>query len=149
MKHPNEKSRSVHSRCTPDQGHCKRIFFKSERYCKLGQLTQSAVHEEGYIKFDARWEQTPPLVGVYPKELLDWRNRLFVHGLIGMLPDGIGYGNVSERLRGDTFLITGSARLSARTDPLLGSTRQLRGKSPSTLKHLESRALDWVGYLLR
>ncbi len=75
----------------------------------MGQLTQSAVHEEGYIKFDARWEQTPPLVGVYPKELLDWRNRLFVHGLIGMLPDGIGYGNVSERLRGDTFLITGSA----------------------------------------
>jgi ribulose-5-phosphate 4-epimerase/fuculose-1-phosphate aldolase len=37
------------------------------------------------------------------------RSRLYELGLIGMYPDGIGFGNISVRTEGCTFVITGSA----------------------------------------
>ena len=42
-------------------------------------------------------------------ELNQLRTELFDLGLIGVYPDGVGYGNLSIRTAGDQFLITGSA----------------------------------------
>lgn len=67
------------------------------------------MQDEGYIKFQAHWEQTPPLSDQHPEDLLLWRQRLYDLSLVGSLPDGIGYGNLSERIDDEVFLITGSA----------------------------------------
>jgi len=65
---------------------------------------------EGYIKFQCKWEQEEIQI---PEELfrtLKWsRSQLYELGLIGMYPDGIGFGNISVRADGCTFVITGSA----------------------------------------
>lgn len=66
---------------------------------------------EGYIKFNCIWERMDLLI---PEELfLDLekeRFRLYELRLIGMNPEGIGFGNISVR-SGDqkSFIITGSA----------------------------------------
>lgn len=65
--------------------------------------------EEGYIKFDLKFNKTDPIID--DKELNavnEWRTKLFSLGLIGMYPDGIGFGNISFR-KEDAFIITGSA----------------------------------------
>lgn len=67
------------------------------------------MNDEGYIKFHAQWEKTPPIAYVKVESLLEWRQRLYVESLVGALPDGIGYGNLSERYCGQQFVITGSA----------------------------------------
>ena len=65
---------------------------------------------EGYIKFEAEWEKSPPVPLKFFKRLNIWRRKLYDLGLIGMYPNGIGYGNISERFdRKGSFLITGSA----------------------------------------
>jgi len=66
---------------------------------------------EGYIKFNCEWEQKeiriPELVF---QTLEEQRTRLFELGLIGMYPDGIGFGNISVKSQtDDSFFITGSA----------------------------------------
>jgi len=65
---------------------------------------------EGYIKFQCNWEQKEIQI---PEDLFlslgKERSRLYELGLIGMYPDGIGFGNISVRTEGRYFLITGSA----------------------------------------
>ena len=65
---------------------------------------------EGYIKFQCNWEKQKILI---PEELFlqleTERTILYTIGLIGMYPDGIGFGNISVRLNGGAFIITGSA----------------------------------------
>ena len=65
---------------------------------------------EGYIKFQCNWEQKEILI---PEEVFlrleKERSKLYKLGLIGMYPNGIGYGNISVRLNGRAFIITGSA----------------------------------------
>ena len=65
---------------------------------------------EGYIKFQCNWEnekiQVPEQVFL---SLDEERSILYKLGLIGMYPDGIGFGNISVRAEGSSFLITGSA----------------------------------------
>ncbi len=66
--------------------------------------------DEGYIKFQAQWTQTPPLPEDTVREINRWRQFIYALGFIGAYPDGIGFGNISMRL--DTaghFLISGSA----------------------------------------
>ncbi len=65
--------------------------------------------DEGYIKFNCRWVEAPPLSGERLATINHWRDKLYALGLIGVYPDGIGYGNISMRFRGNTFVITGSA----------------------------------------
>ena len=65
---------------------------------------------EGYIKFQCNWtkeeiEVSDDLFSVMGKERL----RLYELGLIGMYPDGIGFGNLSVRTERHSFVITGSA----------------------------------------
>lgn len=66
--------------------------------------------DEGYIKFQADWQKAVPL----PKEKLTninhWRDVMYQHQLIGAYPDGIGYGNISQRYStDDQLIISGSA----------------------------------------
>lgn len=62
--------------------------------------------EKGYIQYECEWEDAaPPFV---PPELIAWRDRLHSLGLIGVYPDGIGFGNISVRT-GESFLISGTA----------------------------------------
>ena len=64
--------------------------------------------DEGYIKFDCQWEKTAPLEDHFLKNLQLWRKKLYDLKLIGAYENGIGYGNISERLEGNKFIITGS-----------------------------------------
>lgn len=67
-----------------------------------------SIYEEGYIKYNAVWEKTETLVEVN-NELISYRNKLYDIGLIGVLPDGIGFGNISQRLvNATTFIISGT-----------------------------------------
>ncbi|NLB65807.1 MAG: class II aldolase/adducin family protein [Lentisphaerae bacterium] len=64
---------------------------------------------EGYIKFTCRHEPAPPPRHPWLPQLCRIRDELRNWQLIGLLPDGIGYGNISARI-GDTsrFVITAS-----------------------------------------
>jgi len=68
------------------------------------------VSDEGYIKFICRHDLAPPPEHPELAELMLLRDELFSLGLIGVLPDGIGYGNISLRGRANTeFIISASA----------------------------------------
>lgn len=65
--------------------------------------------DEGYIKFSLQLEDAdPPQMNSLLTELNEVRTRLFDMKLVGILPEGIGYGNVSVK-KGETFIISGSA----------------------------------------
>ena len=64
--------------------------------------------DEGYIKFNVDWKKTKVLHFSKIKKLNDWRQKLYKVGLVGVYPDGIGFGNISQRVDGDDFIITGS-----------------------------------------
>ena len=61
------------------------------------------------IKFNCRWLDEKPLDYRLLKDLNVWRSRLYKAGLIGVYPDGIGYGNMSIRFQRSKFIITGTA----------------------------------------
>lgn len=75
------------------------------------------MHNEGYIKFDLQWDKKSVDFPEYLlSELNDFRTRLFDLGLIGMYPDGIGFGNISTRFGNtDQFIISGTATGQLRT----------------------------------
>lgn len=65
--------------------------------------------DEGYIKFNSqRRDGTVPRPAAL-EELNRSRTALFDLGLIGVLPDGIGFGNLSVRTNELQFLVTASA----------------------------------------
>ncbi|MDB5308688.1 MAG: class aldolase/adducin family protein [Gemmataceae bacterium] len=66
--------------------------------------------ENGYIQFRCDWEPADPPAGAVVAALIAWRDRLYQLGLIGVYPDGIGFGNISARgSTGATFVISGTA----------------------------------------
>lgn len=65
--------------------------------------------EKGYIKFNCHWIKSSPLNEETIYELNQWREKLFKLGLIGAYSTGIGYGNLSIRLKNNAFLITGTS----------------------------------------
>ena len=72
----------------------------------LGQI------DEGYIKYRAEHTAAEPLLLVEPqviKELLEARDYLHKLRFIGVYPNGIGFGNVSVRMKENQFIISGSA----------------------------------------
>jgi len=70
----------------------------------------SKIIDEGYIKFQANWEKTAPFAATYFQNLQHWRDQMYQHQLIGAYPNGIGFGNISERiLDSQQFYISGSA----------------------------------------
>jgi hypothetical protein len=64
---------------------------------------------EGYVKYTADHKTAPAVEPPRWKELNEARTGLYDLGLIGALPNGVGFGNVSIRVRGDEFLISGTA----------------------------------------
>lgn len=75
--------------------------------------------EEGYIKFRAEWHRKPAFPAEQIAALNQWRDRLYGLGLLGAYPNGIGFGNISQRWNAEGhFIISGSttgnfAQLSA------------------------------------
>lgn len=66
---------------------------------------------EGYIKYKCNWQQAEIIIPDKQFETLTKARRQLYHlGLIGVYPDGIGFGNISVRENeGNSFIITGSA----------------------------------------
>ncbi len=67
--------------------------------------------QDGVIKFELRYTRTAPLVFAPLRALNAWRTLLHRLGLIGQDPTrygGVGFGNVSQRLTGQQFAITGT-----------------------------------------
>ncbi len=76
---------------------------------------KNVMHTEGYIKYRAQRVE-----GAIPDHagfdaLNRCRTELFDLKLLGMYPDGIGYGNVSLRVKESQFIISGSATGGVRT----------------------------------
>lgn len=67
------------------------------------------LNETGSIKFQCNWIQAEPVDEKTITEINRWRNILFNHKLIGVYPNGIGYGNISIRLTEKEFLISGTS----------------------------------------
>ncbi|HEY4787030.1 MAG TPA: class II aldolase/adducin family protein [Bacteroidales bacterium] len=65
--------------------------------------------ETGSIKYECIWERTDPFDIPQLNELDFCRTMLYKKGLIGAYTNGIGYGNISIRLEGNLFLITGTS----------------------------------------
>ena len=69
----------------------------------------STHRDEGYIKFSFAHEAAAAPAHPRLHELMRIRDDLHEWELIGVLPDGIGYGNISARIDGtNRFIITGS-----------------------------------------
>jgi hypothetical protein len=66
-------------------------------------------NSEGYVKYHARHTEEPAFSHPLWERLNAARTRLHDLGLVGVLPDGTGYGNVSVRICGDEFLISGTS----------------------------------------
>lgn len=65
--------------------------------------------DDGYIKFTYAHEAAPAPMHPRLHDLMRIRDDLHEWELIGVLPDGIGYGNISTRIAGgERFIITGS-----------------------------------------
>lgn len=65
--------------------------------------------EKGYVQFHCRWERAAPPGGPAVEALRGWRDRLYRAGLVGVYPDGIGFGNLSCRPgEGGAFLVSGT-----------------------------------------
>ncbi|MCG3210127.1 MAG: hypothetical protein FOGNACKC_03756 [Anaerolineae bacterium] len=66
---------------------------------------------EGVIKFQLDFTPAPALPAAELAELNAWRKIMFQLDLIGQQPDryaGYGFGNISRRLRGERFVISGT-----------------------------------------
>ena len=65
--------------------------------------------DEGYIKFKANWTKTTPIEADKIANLNHWRQEMYRLNLIGAYENGIGFGNISERIKsGNQFYISGS-----------------------------------------
>lgn len=65
--------------------------------------------DEGYIKFRADWQKGAAFPPNKLADLNQWRDRLYSLGLLGAYPDGIGFGNISQRWNDlGQFIISGS-----------------------------------------
>jgi ribulose-5-phosphate 4-epimerase/fuculose-1-phosphate aldolase len=65
--------------------------------------------DEGYIKFSADWTKAAAFPDAEIAELNDFRQMLYRMGLIGAYNNGIGFGNISRRVKNKgLFYISGS-----------------------------------------
>lgn len=64
--------------------------------------------DEGYVKFNCQWDRCDLLDQIAIDELIHWRNRLYDLGFIGAYPDGVGFGNISQRIDERRFIISGT-----------------------------------------
>jgi len=72
-------------------------------------LTSDQQSGEGYVKYTAIYTKAPAIKTPHWAELNNARTKLFSFGLLGVNPQGVSFGNVSMRFKGDEFLISGTA----------------------------------------
>ena len=72
-------------------------------------MKENDIMDEGYIKFDCRWTEGPSFPNDVIKNINKCRQALYQLKLIGAYSNGIGFGNLSQRIKDNTFLISGSA----------------------------------------
>ena len=100
--------------------------------------------EEGYIKYQAFWLPAPAFDPIATNALIDCRQLMVSFDLIGAYPDGIGFGNLSQRNgHSNSFLISGSATgsiplLSASHFSLVLKTDPVQNKLWCTGPHIAS-----------
>ncbi len=63
---------------------------------------------EGYIKFDYKFIDSLSPTYEIIEDVNGLRTALWDRGLLGILPDGISFGNISKRVSESTFVISGS-----------------------------------------
>ena len=63
--------------------------------------------DEGYIKYQCYWKKQASVSSTEIVELNLWRQQLYKLGLIGVYPNGIGFGNLSIR-NNNTIIISGT-----------------------------------------
>lgn len=87
------------------------IRISRPKLLRMGQLvfyTQVMI-DEGVIKYNCNWIETEALAEEVLPDLMEWRDRLYSLGLIGVYENGIGFGNISIRLgKSPQFIITGT-----------------------------------------
>ena len=66
---------------------------------------------DGVVKFNCYWNQSGPVISDEQYELINyWREILYNMDLIGAYENGVGFGNISMRIKGgNQFVISGSA----------------------------------------
>jgi ribulose-5-phosphate 4-epimerase/fuculose-1-phosphate aldolase len=65
--------------------------------------------DEGYIKYSCHWIKEKPINSQNLIQINLWRNRLYQLGLIGEYENGVGFGNLSIRVKNSIeFIITGT-----------------------------------------
>lgn len=66
--------------------------------------------DEGYIKFQLEWQKAPGLLPSETEEIIEYRQKCFHAGFIGVYKDsGIGFGNISQRHgKNNSFIISGT-----------------------------------------
>jgi L-ribulose-5-phosphate 4-epimerase len=69
---------------------------------------RTATPDDGVIKYHCDWQSGPPITDPALADLMAWRDHLYTHGLIGVYPGGVGYGNLSHRHRERGFMISGT-----------------------------------------
>jgi ribulose-5-phosphate 4-epimerase/fuculose-1-phosphate aldolase len=62
---------------------------------------------DGIIKYDFKFTESKPLEKSLWQDIEDVRERIYALGLIG-IKDGIGYGNISQKINQNSFVITGT-----------------------------------------
>ena len=66
------------------------------------------IDKEGYVKYSAEHRNSAAAETPQWTELNEARTCLYKLGLVGVNSDGIGFGNLSVRLNGESFLISGT-----------------------------------------
>ena len=64
------------------------------------------MRDEGVIKFQCEWIKAEAPDAAEIEELNFWRTLLFQSGLIGVYPDGTGFGNINCLYAGDNHWTT-------------------------------------------
>ncbi|MBK7110501.1 MAG: class II aldolase/adducin family protein [Bacteroidetes bacterium] len=65
--------------------------------------------DEGYIKYKIDWKNVILEADDFLLHLMHYRDKLKYQNLIGVYPDGIGYGNISQRINSSIeFYISGT-----------------------------------------
>lgn len=65
--------------------------------------------DEGYIKYNIDWKKVNLEADEFLLQLMQYRDMLKNQNLIGVYPDGIGFGNISQRIYNSTeFYISGT-----------------------------------------
>jgi ribulose-5-phosphate 4-epimerase/fuculose-1-phosphate aldolase len=63
---------------------------------------------DGIIKYNFDFTKTTPLDNTLWEDIEEVRKRLYKQNLIGVYPNGIGFGNISKRVSKNSFVITGT-----------------------------------------